>query len=311
MVSENERNISLIGDISGSRLDLWLTQQINDISRSYIQKLIEDGMIKVNGNIEKSSYKICINDSVEVSIPPAKKTTVEPENINLDIMYEDNDIIVINKPKNMVVHPAAGNYTGTLVNALMHHCRNSLSNINGILRPGIVHRIDKDTTGVLVVAKNNHAHQFLSQKLKDHSINRLYTALVSGTFSEERGRVDAPISRNPVDRKKMAVVSKGGRNAITDFTVIETYKNASLLEVKLKTGRTHQIRVHMSYIGHPVLGDATYGRKTVNDEYGIYTQALHARILGFNHPVSGEYLEFESPIPEYFNNLIEKLKKLM
>lgn len=299
--------MEFISENNDIRLDAWLSSKMDGVSRTYIQKLVENGSVTVNGKSAKTNYKVRSEDRVTVQIPPAEKLNVTAEKIDLDILYEDEDIIVVNKPKGMVVHPAAGNYSGTLVNALLEHCKDSLSDINGIIRPGIVHRIDKDTTGILVVAKNNTAHEALSKKLKDHDIKRVYMAVVEGIIREESGKIDAPIGRHPVDRKKMTVSTKNGRRAVTHFRVLERYKNATLIEVKLETGRTHQIRVHMSYIEHPLIGDGVYGRRRQHHE--ILGQALHARILGFVHPRSGEYMEFEVEPPEYFNQLISDLRK--
>jgi pseudouridine synthase, RluA family len=305
---ENENDIrELISDTYGIRLDSWLSGKVDELSRSYIQKLIEEGSITVNGKVVKVNHKLRVGDRIALNVPKPKKLEITAEDINIDVIYEDKDIIVINKPKGMVVHPAAGNYSGTLVNALMKHCSDTLSDINGIIRPGIVHRIDKDTSGVLVIAKNNMAHEFLSEKLKKHDINRIYIAVVEGVIPEEKGRIDAPIGRHPVDRKKMAVNIKNSRHAITHFKVLERYKNATLVEMKLETGRTHQIRVHMSYIGYPLVGDEVYGRKS--NSFGVTGQALHARLLGFIHPATGKYMEFEAEIPLYFNELVTALRK--
>lgn len=297
---------TLIAKDSGVRIDAYLANELENQSRSYVQKLIDEAEVTVNGKTVKSNYKVKAGDEIEVTIPDPVKLDVEPENIDLDIIYEDNDIIVVNKPKGMVVHPAAGNYSGTLVNALLAHCEGSLSDINGVIRPGIVHRIDKDTTGILVVAKNNEAHEGLSEKLKVHDINRVYTAICEGVIKEDSGTVDAPIGRHPVDRKKMAVNTRNGRHAVTHFKVLERFKNTTLIEARLETGRTHQIRVHMSYIGHPLLGDEVYGRKT--QKFKLQGQALHATVLGFEHPVTGKYVEFSSELPVYFKELILKLR---
>lgn len=289
------------------RLDVWLTSELGKFSRSYIEKLIEDSSVTVNGRMVKAGYKLRVEDRVEISIPEPKVLDVQAENISLDILYEDQDIIVINKPRGMVVHPAAGNYSGTLVNALLEHCSGSLSDINGVIRPGIVHRIDKDTSGVLVVAKNNSSHSILSEKLKDHDIQRVYIAVAEGIIREDSGKIDAPIGRHPVERKKMAVNVKNGRRAVTHFKVLERFKSATLMELKLETGRTHQIRVHMSYIDHPLVGDAVYGRK--KQKYGMEGQALHARLLGFVHPGTGDYVEFEADPPLEFTELVERLRQ--
>lgn len=304
--ASQDKIINLIAEKEDFRLDSWLSGELSEFSRSYVQKLIEDGKVTVNGKGIKTNYRLKSGDNVSVYIPQPVKLDISAEEIDLDIIYEDEDIIVINKPKGMVVHPGAGNYNGTLVNALMQHCGDSLSDINGIIRPGIVHRIDKDTTGVLVVAKNNTAHEILSEKFKHHDINRIYIAVVAGTIREERGKVDAPIGRHPVDRKKMSVNLKNGRRAVTHFTVLERLKDATLVELKLETGRTHQIRVHMAYIGFPLIGDYVYGKSS--NSCGVNEQALHARLLGFKHPRTGEYMEFQAEPPEYFITLIEKLR---
>ena len=304
--TNDERVIELISDSGDARLDSWLSVRLSEFSRSYVQKLIEDRKVTVNGVLRKANYRLKSGDIAVVAVPKPEKLDINAEDIALDIIYEDEDIIIINKPKGMVVHPGAGNYNGTLVNALMQHCGDSLSDINGIIRPGIVHRIDKDTTGVLVVAKNNMAHEKLSEKLKDHDISRIYVAVVEGIIREERGKVDAPLGRHPVDRKKMAVNLKNGRRAVTHFTVLERLNDATLVELKLETGRTHQIRVHMAYIGFPLLGDTVYGRKS--NQYGVMGQALHARLLGFKHPRTGEYMEFQAEPPEYFEKLVSDLR---
>ncbi|NJD04100.1 MAG: RluA family pseudouridine synthase [Ruminiclostridium sp.] len=298
--------IELVADTEDTRLDSWLSGKLSEFSRSYVQKLIEDGKVTVNEISKKANYRLKCGDSIVVDVPKPEKPDIKAEEIDLDVIYEDKDIIVINKPKGMVVHPGAGNYNGTLVNALIRHCGDSLSDINGVIRPGIVHRIDKDTTGVLVVAKNNTAHEKLSEKLKDHDINRIYIAIVEGVIREERGKVDAPVGRHPVNRKKMAVNLKNGRRAVTHFTVLERLRDATLVELKLETGRTHQIRVHMSYIGFPLIGDTVYGKQA--NPYGIKGQALHAMLLGFNHPRTDEYMEFQAEPPEYFKKLICDLR---
>ncbi len=294
-------------DDAEKRLDIWITAKLGNISRSYAEKLINDGSITVNGKTVKSGYKLRNADRVDVRMPEPKTLEVKAEAIALDILYEDEDIIVINKPRGMVVHPAAGNYTGTLVNALLEHCSGSLSDINGVIRPGIVHRIDKDTSGVLVVAKNNSAHGKLSERLKEHDIQRVYIAVAEGLIREDSGKIDAPIGRHPVERKKMAVNTRNGRRAVTHFRVLERLNSATLLELRLETGRTHQIRVHMSYIGHPLIGDTVYGRK--KQKYGFEGQALHARLLGFIHPGTGKYVEFIAEPPEEFLRLVEQLRQ--
>ncbi|AIS52615.1 pseudouridine synthase [Thermoanaerobacter kivui] len=288
----------------GKRIDVFLAAEL-DYTRSYIKKLIVDELVFVNGKTVKPSYKVKENDEVVVNIPEAEKIDVLPENIPLDILYEDDDIIVINKPQGMVVHPAPGNYSGTLVNALLYHCKN-LSGINGILRPGIVHRLDKDTSGVMVVAKNDKAHISLSNQIKERSVFKKYVAIVEGVIKDEEGKIEAPIGRHPVDRKKMAVI-EDGRYALTLYKVLERFKENTLIEAVIKTGRTHQIRVHMAYIGHPVVGDPVYGFK--KQKFKLEGQALHSSILGFVHPTKGVYMEFEAPLPEYFVRLIEILRR--
>lgn len=301
---KNIETIKLSSEENGVRIDVWISKRLEKYSRSYIQKLLNEGLVFVNGSVVKSNYKVRINDEITLQIPQAEVLDIVPESIEIPVLYEDEDILVVNKPKGMVVHPAAGHYSGTLVNALMKYCGDSLSSINGVIRPGIVHRIDKDTSGVLVVAKSNEAHERLSLKLKDHDINRIYIALVHGIIREESGKIDAPIGRHPVDRKKMAVNTNNGRRAVTHFKVLERFKNATLVEVRLETGRTHQIRVHMSYIGYPIIGDIVYGKQ--KDKYDIGGQALHAKLLGFVHPVKNEYMEFEAKLPEYFEKLLEE-----
>lgn len=289
------------------RIDKYLSDKIKDLSRSYAQKIINDGLVQVNNKAVKQNYKVKANDMVHVEIPEPEKLEIKAEDIELDIVYEDADLLVVNKPQGMVVHPAAGNYTGTLVNALMKHCGDNLSAINGIIRPGIVHRIDKDTSGLLLVAKNNRAHIKLAKQIKDHSLSRRYVAIVYGALKNDSGIIDAPIGRHPVDRKKMSVTTKNGRNAVTHFKVLERLGNYSYIECKLETGRTHQIRVHMSYIGHPIIGDPVYGPK--KDRFNLNGQALHAKIIGFIHPTTNKYLEFEVSPPPYFDKLLNLLRK--
>ncbi len=288
------------------RLDVFLNDELENLSRSTIQKLISDGNITVNDKNINKNYKLRPKDIIDVKIPEAKPLDVPPVNIPLDILYEDDSLIVVNKPQNMVVHPAAGHYDDTLVNALLYHCGDNLSGINGILRPGIVHRIDRDTSGVLVIAKTDIAHRKLAMQLAEHSMTRVYNAIVYNNFKEDFGVVDKPIGRHPVDRKKMAVTDKNSKHAVTHYKVLERLGKFNLLELKLETGRTHQIRVHMAYIGHPLLGDDVYGPK--KQPFNLQGQVLHARVLGFIHPVTNEYMEFESPLPEYFQKLIEKLR---
>lgn len=290
----------------GERLDKLISEYSDEISRSFAAKLAEDGAVTVNGKRVRKNYKAVSGDVVEIELPEPEPISAEPEDIPLDIVYEDDDLIVVNKPQGMVVHPAAGNYTGTLVNALMFHCRGTLSAINGVVRPGIVHRIDKDTSGLLVAAKNNEAHIFLAQQIKERKANRRYIALLNGILKKD-GTVSKPIARHPVDRKKMAVCA-GGREAVTHYHVMEHFGNEyTLAECVLETGRTHQIRVHMASIGHSVVGDKTYGIK--KERFNLAGQLLHAATLGFVHPKSGEYMEFSAPIPDYFENILEKLRK--
>lgn len=292
---------------AGVRIDKYLAEQLPDITRSYLQKLLKDGSVQMNGKPVKASTKTAAGALIALTIPEPEEPEILPEDIPLDILYEDSDVILINKPKDMVVHPAAGHYTGTLVNALMYHCKGDLSGINGVLRPGIVHRIDKDTTGVLIVCKNDRAHNALAEQLKEHSITRKYRAIVCGNLKEDEGTVDAPLGRHPQDRKKMAIVRSGGKRAVTHYRVLERFGNYTYIECRLETGRTHQIRVHMASLGHPLLGDEIYGR--AKSPFKLEGQTLHAMVLGFIHPTTGEYMEFEAPLPEYFEKLLEKLRK--
>lgn len=293
-------------ETSGVRIDKFLSDAMPDVSRSYIQKLIRDQHIAVNKGQVKSNYKLSAGDEIEVSLPELKAPDIKPEEIPLDILYEDDDILIVNKPKGMVVHPAPGHYSGTLVNAVMFHCRDNLSGINGVSRPGIVHRIDMDTTGSLIICKNDRAHQALADQLKDHHITRRYHAIVHGNIKEDLGTVNAPIGRHPVDRKKMSTHAPHGRNAITHFRVLERFGNYTYIECELETGRTHQIRVHMASIRHPILGDLVYG--PAKCPFKLQGQTLHAKILGITHPATGEYMEFDAPLPEYFIDLLEKLR---
>ncbi|WP_089281207.1 RluA family pseudouridine synthase [Anaerovirgula multivorans] len=289
----------------GVRLDVYIADQYQDLSRSYIQKLVKDDLIKVNQKPQKSRYIVKGGDEIEVLIPPARELEVQPQDIPIDVVYEDEDVIVLNKPQDMVVHPAPGNYKGTLVNALLYHCKGSLSSINGVIRPGIVHRIDKDTSGLLMVAKNNHSHKSLAEQLKEHSITRKYHAITLGIIKENKATIDAPIGRHPIHRLKMAVV-QDGRRAITHINILERFKDHTYVEAKLETGRTHQIRVHLSYIKHPLLGDDIYGGKTT--KFNLSGQALHAKVLGFVHPTKGEYMEFEAPLPPSFEKVLRVLR---
>ena len=290
----------------GMRLDQFLAAELTEHSRSYIQKLIREGRVTVNDKAMKPGGRIQADDKILMTVPPLQELSVLPEEMDLDILYEDEDVILINKPKDMVVHPCPGRYSGTLVNGLLAHCQDNLSGINGVLRPGIVHRIDKDTTGVLVVCKTDLAHRSLAEQLKEHSITRKYEAIVYNNIPEEEGTVDAPIGRNPSDRKKMAVEYKNGKRAVTHYRVLSHLNHQfNHVECQLETGRTHQIRVHMASIGHPLLGDEIYGPKS--GRKGLQGQCLHARVLGFVHPRTGEYMEFEAPLPEYFRELLGKL----
>ena len=291
---------------AGNRIDSFLADKLPLLSRSYIQKQIKEGNILVNGSRTKAGYKICASDTIKVYEAPAEELEIKPENIPLDIIYEDNDIIVINKPKRMVVHPAPGHYSGTVVNALLYHCRDSLSGINGIMRPGIVHRIDQDTTGVIVACKNDISHNFLAAQLKEHSITRTYHAIVHNHVKEEEGTVRAAIGRHPADRKKMAVNVRNGKDAVTHYKVLDNLDNRyTYIECSLETGRTHQIRVHMASIGNPVLGDNVYG--PAKCPFNLEGQTLHAKTLGFIHPSTKKYMEFEAPLPDYFKKLLEIL----
>lgn len=295
----------------GRRLDSWLASLDEiDLTRSFSAKLIEDGNVLVNGKVASKSTKLNANDEVSLVVPEPVGLSVEPENIPLDIVYEDSDLLVVNKPKGMVVHPATGNYSGTLVNALLWHCKGELSGINGVIRPGIVHRIDKNTSGLLIVAKTDKAHLGLAEQIKEHSFTREYEAICTGgRFKEPTGTIDAPIGRDKINRKRMCVTGSNSRNAITHYAVLEELKDNSLgvcsyVNFRLETGRTHQIRVHSAYIGHPVLGDDVYGKPYK----GCEGQCLHARKIGFIHPISGEYLEFTSELPEYFSKLLERMR---
>ena len=289
----------------GERIDKYLSDMLSSYSRSRIQKLIADGLVLVDNKIIKSNYKLSTGDFLKICIPFPEEYTILPENIPLDIVYEDDDVILINKPKGMVVHPAAGHYEGTLVNALMYHCKDNLSGINGVLRPGIVHRIDMDTTGIIIACKNDKAHISLSEQLKEHSITRYYYAICHNSFSESSGTIDAPIGRHPIDRKKMAINHKNGKEAFTHYEVLENFDKYAFIKCRLETGRTHQIRVHMASIGHPLLGDNVYC--SAKTPFRLQGQTLHAGVLGFVHPKTGEYMEFEAPLPEYFENLLKKL----
>ena len=292
-------------EAAGLRLDKAITLLCEDLSRNAVQQLLDEGNILVNGKSENKKYSVKYNDVISVTLPEPKTLSVAPENIPLDIVFEDEYLLVVNKPKGMVVHPAAGNYSGTLVNALLYHCGDSLSGINGVIRPGIVHRIDKDTSGLLVVAKTDAAHKGLAQQIKEHSFTREYKTVVVGNIKDDSGTVDAPIGRHPKDRKKQAVTDRNSRNAVTHFEVIERFNGFTYLKVRLETGRTHQIRGHMAYRGTPVAGDVIYGnpKKT----YGLQGQCLHAATIGFVHPITNEYLEFTADLPEYFKDFLRRI----
>lgn len=291
---------------AGERIDKFLSEVLPDLSRSYIQKLIKDEQVSVNYKIIKANYKLNAEDQVELTVPELKEPDIIAENIPLDILYEDSDLLIVNKPKGMVVHPSAGHYTGTLVNALMYYCKNDLSGINGVMRPGIVHRIDMDTTGSLLVCKNDFTHNDIAQQLKVHSITRIYHAIVHGVVKEDEGTINAPIGRHPVDRKKMSINHKNGKDAVTHYKVLQRFQNYTYIQCHLETGRTHQIRVHMASIGHPLLGDAVYG--PAKTPCKLQGQTLHAKIIGVNHPRTQKYLEIDAPLPEYFINLLKKLE---
>ena len=301
------KEFKITEQISGTRIDKAVSEN-TELTRSAVQKLIEQNDISVNGAPVKANYKVKTDDTVKVNIPEPKNIDTEPENIPIEIVYEDDWLLVVNKPKGMVVHPAAGNYNGTLVNALLYHCKASLSGINGEIRPGIVHRIDKNTSGLLIVAKNDEAHIKLAGQIKEHSFTREYEAVVHGVFKNQKGTVNLPIGRHHTDRKKMAVTSKNSRNAVTHYEVIEQYQKYAHIKLKLETGRTHQIRVHMAYIGHPVAGDDVYGKKNTDKE--LCGQCLHAKKIGFIHPATGEYMEFDSQLPEYFENFLKRLRRV-
>ena len=289
----------------GDRLDVYLSEQLGDMSRSYIQKIIKDKKVEVNNKIEKAKYLVKEEDKIKIEIPAPKLLEVLAQDIPIDIVYEDNDVLIVNKPQDMVVHPAPGNYDNTLVNAILYHCKDKLSSINGVIRPGIVHRIDKDTSGLLMIAKNNNAHNSLAEQLKDHSITREYEFICHGVVKDDKITVNNPIGRNPKDRLKMAVV-KDGKHAVTHFEVVERFENFTHMRARLETGRTHQIRVHALSINHPLLGDPVYGPK--NTKFKLNGQTLHAKKLGFIHPTTNKYIEFDSELPEYFKEIIKKLK---
>ena len=303
----NEYEFLIKEEKEAERIDKFLSEAIGDLSRSFLQKLLKEQQVMVNEKPVKANYRLRTGDRIRVCVPPCEELNIEPENIPLDILYEDEDLLVINKPKGMVVHPSAGHTSHTLVNGVLYHCQGNLSGINGVLRPGIVHRIDKDTTGALVICKNDLVHRELAEQLKEHTIKRRYRAIVLGNFKEEEGTVEGPIGRHPVDRKKMAINYKNGKDAVTHYRVLERFGNYSYIECRLETGRTHQIRVHMTSIGHPLLGDLVYAPSQKNG-FHLQGQTLHAQILGFYHPVQKEYMEFEAPLPDYFVKLLKNLR---
>ena len=300
-------NIFIVEDTADNiRIDKYLKELLSDQSRSYIQKLLKDGHILVNNSIIKTNYKVKADDRIQIDIPEPIEANIKAENIPLDIIYEDNDVLIVNKPKEMVVHPAPGNYSGTLVNALMYHCKDSLSNINGVLRPGIVHRIDKNTTGCLIVCKNDQSHNFIADQLSEHSINRIYTGIVYGVLDADEGTIDEPIARDKRDRKRMSV-NLDGKRAITHYKVLKRFREYTYVQFKLETGRTHQIRVHMAHINHPLLGDDQYTNRKC--KFNLTGQCLHAKTIGFIHPSTKEYVEYEVEEPEYFKHLLDILEE--
>ena len=291
---------------SGLRIDKYLSSVNEQLSRSYIQKLLKSGLVLVDGKPVKASYQVDEGDVISLDIPEAVEPEIEPENMDLDILYEDQDVILVNKPKGMVVHPAAGHYSHTLVNGLMYHCKDQLSGINGVMRPGIVHRIDMDTTGVIIACKNDMAHNSIAAQLKEHSITRRYQAIVHGVLKDDAGTIEGPIGRHSTDRKKMSINYNNGKSAVTHYKVLKRFRQYTHVECRLETGRTHQIRVHMASIGHPLLGDLVYGPGKCPIP-GLQGQTLHAGVLGFIHPRTGEYMEFTAPLPEYFAKLLNTL----
>lgn len=300
-----EKVVIKVTENETKRLDIYISEAYKMLSRTAIKRLLEEEKIHVNGKVEKSSYKVKNGDNIEIEIPDAKETKLEAQNIPVPVIYEDKDIIVVNKPKGMVVHPANGNPDGTLVNAILAMCKGSLSGIGGEIRPGIVHRLDKDTSGLLIVAKNDEAHIKMSKQIQDRKVEKRYIALVRGNVPDDEATIDMPIARSKVDRKKMAV-DKNGKEAVTHFKILKRYGNYTLLEIKIDTGRTHQIRVHMSYIGYPVVGDSVYS--SGKNEFGVEGQMLHARYLKFKHPITGKELNLEAPLPEYFEKIIKQLE---
>lgn len=301
----NDFHFTVSEELDGERIDKCINYLMEDLSRSYIQKLIKDGQATVNGNCIKPNYRVTETDTICLHLPDAIEPDILPEDIPLDILYEDEDLLIVNKPKGMVAHPAAGHLSGTLVNAVMYHCEGQLSGINGIMRPGIVHRIDRDTTGSIIICKNDSSHTCIANQLKEHSIVRRYHAIVHGILKEQEGTIDAPIGRHPNERKKMAVNIKNGKEAITHYKVLKHFDKYTYIECRLETGRTHQIRVHMASIGHPLLGDEVYSNRKI--PWKLQGQTLHAKTLGLIHPSTGSYLEVDAPLPEYFSHLLEIL----
>ena len=289
-------------DMENERVDKCAGSLVDSLSRSYIQKLLTEGKITVNGQSVKNSSRVRANDRIQIALPPAVTPDILPEDILLDILYEDGDVIVVNKPKGMVVHPAPGHYSGTLVNALLFHCQGNLSGINGVLRPGIVHRIDRDTTGSIIACKNDKSHACIAEQLKEHSIVRKYHAIVHGKLKDDQGTIHTLIGRHPQERKKMAVLNSGGKDAVTHYKVLSRFDKFTYIECMLETGRTHQIRVHMAYLGHPLLGDTVYGSK--NNPLNLEGQTLHAKVLGFRHPSTGSFIETDAPLPDYFKKIL-------
>ncbi|MCI7790502.1 MAG: RluA family pseudouridine synthase [Lachnospiraceae bacterium] len=302
----NELIFEISPEMEDERIDKCICNYMDSLSRSYIQKIIKTSNVFVNDIPVKANYKVKVDDKIRFIIPENVEPDIPAQNIPLDIIYEDKDILIVNKPKDMVVHPAPGHYEGTIVNAVMYHCKDALSGINGVMRPGIVHRIDKDTTGSLIICKNDEAHNFIAAQLKEHSINRRYRAIVWGRVSLDEGVIDAPIGRHPTDRKKMAINQKNGKTAVTHYKVLERFEKFSYIECRLETGRTHQIRVHMASIGHPLLGDEVYSN--AKSPYKVKGQTLHAMTIGFIHPSTKEYMEFEAPLPDYFEDILRKLR---
>lgn len=302
----NEVTFEVVLEMEGERIDKCISNYLGSLSRNYIQKIIKDGNVLVNNIAVKANYRVRVDDRIQFTIPKSVEPDILAQNIALDILYEDQDLLIVNKPKNMVVHPAPGHYEDTLVNAVMYHCRDELSGINGVMRPGIVHRIDKDTTGSLIICKNDDTHNAIAALLKTHDITRKYRAIVFGVVKEDEGTISAPIGRHPTDRRKMAINEKNGKHAVTHYKVLERFRGYTYVECQLETGRTHQIRVHMTSIGHPLVGDTTYTSQKA--PFKLEGQALHAMTIGFVHPTFNKYMEFEAPLPEYFIKLLEALR---